>query len=197
MTFQLGDALPKRGNAVTKVVATAVFRAAGWRFEGALPNCPKFVMIGAPHTSNWDFPLAITALFAMGLHINWMGKHTFVDGPFAPLLHWLGGVSVDRRAPQGMVAQMVAEFEKRDKLVLGIAPEGTRSLVTRWKTGFYHIAHAAQVPIAPFSLDYGRKTIAFFEAVWPSGDMEKDMAHIRHLYDGVIGRHPHLFQNDA
>ncbi|MCA9971818.1 MAG: lysophospholipid acyltransferase family protein [Anaerolineales bacterium] len=197
MSSKLGDAVPQRGNAVSKAIAHALFRAAGWRFEGMLPNERKFVMIGAPHTSNWDFLLAVAAIFSLGLRVSWMGKHTFVQGPFEPILRWLGGVPVDRRAPQGMVGQIVEEFERRDELVIGIAPEGTRSQTKRWKTGFYHIARAANVPIAPFSLDYGRKVIAFFEPVWPSDDMEADLARIRQLYDGVRGRHPHLFQNEA
>lgn len=187
---ELGELVPQRGNAASKAIAYFLFRFFGWRFEGAIPNIPRCVFIGAPHTSNWDFPLAVLMIYSLGLRLSWLGKHTFVDGPFKPVLHWLGGIPVDRRASHGMVAQIVAEFAKREQFFLGISPEGTRSKVREWKTGFYRIAEGANVPIVPFALDYGRKVIWFGKSYWASGDIESDIAEIKLFYKGIIGKNP-------
>ncbi|MCA9958406.1 MAG: lysophospholipid acyltransferase family protein [Chloroflexota bacterium] len=187
---ELGDLVPQRGNAVSKAIARFLYRLFGWRFEGAIPNIPRCVFIGAPHTSNWDFPLALLMIFSLGLRLSWLGKHTFVDGPFKPVLHWLGGVPVDRRAPQGLVAQIIEEFNQREQLFLGISPEGTRSMVQQWKTGFYRIAEGANVPILSFTLDYGRKVIKFGNLFWVTGDIEADMVKLKGYFDGVVGKNP-------
>lgn len=183
-----GDAIPRRGNVLTKAIAWFWLFVFGWRFEGSIPNVDKAVVIAAPHTSNWDFLLAMAIIFAVGVDVKWLGKHTFVRGPFSGLLRWLGGISVDRRAPQGMVDQTVAEFSRRDRLLLGLAPEGTRRKVEKWKMGFYHIAQGAGVPILPVYFDYGRKVIGFGPLVTASGDVAADMEKIRAVYEGVIGR---------
>ncbi|MBE2201462.1 MAG: lysophospholipid acyltransferase family protein [Anaerolinea sp.] len=190
---ELGEFVPKRGNPVSKVIARSLLRLFGWRLEGEIPNIPRCVVIGAPHTSNWDFPLAILMIYALGLRISWLGKHTFVNGPFKLVLHWLGGIPVDRRAPQGLVAQIVTEFGQREQFFLGISPEGTRSKVPQWKTGFYHIAKGANVPIISFTLDYGRKAIKFGNLLWTSGDIDADMVKLKAYFDGVIGKNPHNY----
>lgn len=186
----LGDAVPKRGNFVTKAIARLLLFAFGWRFEGTVPNVAKAVAIAAPHTSGWDFLLGMAVVFAAGADIKWMGKHTFVRGPLSGVLRWLGGIPVDRRAPQGLVERSVAEFERRDKLILGLAPEGTRKKVERWKMGFYRIAEGAGVPILPVYFDYGRKVIGFGPLVMPSGDVAADLEKIGSVYEGVVGRNP-------
>jgi len=185
-----GNAIPKRGNILTKAIARFWLFVFGWRFEGKLPNVAKAVVIAAPHTSNWDFLLGMAVIFAVGADIKWLGKHTFVHGPFSGILRWLGGISVDRRAPQGMVGQTIAEFARRDKLLLGLAPEGTRKKVERWKMGFYYIAEGAGAPILPIYFDYGRKVVGFGQPVLPSGDVAADMEKIRSVYEGVTGRNP-------
>lgn len=184
------DTIPKRGNFLTKAIARFWLFVFGWRFEGDLPNVAKAVVIAAPHTSNWDFLLGMAVIFAVGVDIKWLGKHTFVRGPLSGILRWLGGIPVDRSVPQGMVGQTIAEFARRDKLLLGLAPEGTRKKVDRWKMGFYHIAQGAGVPILPVYFDYGRKVVGFSPLVIPSGDGAADMAKIGSVYEGVIGRNP-------
>lgn len=186
----LGEALPRRGNVFSRAVGTGILRAFGWRLEGTLPDVPKVLGIGAPHTSNWDFVFGIAAVLALGLRANWIGKHTLFRWPVGGLMRWLGGIPVDRTHAQGLVEQAVAMFDSRDRLVLGIAPEGTRKKVERWKTGFYHIAHGAGVPILPFYWDYRRKVLGFGPPLVPSGDLDADLERIYAFYTRVHGRHP-------
>ncbi|MFD2448683.1 lysophospholipid acyltransferase family protein [Vogesella fluminis] len=149
------------------------------------------MLIGAPHTSNWDFPLTLMFCFAARARIYWMGKHTLFSGPLGPLMRWLGGVAVDRRQSNSLVEQMVAEFNRREALVLTVPPEGTRSRVTEWKSGFYYIALGAGVPIALAYLDYPSKCGGILAMYQPSGDVAADMPQIRAFYRDVTGRHPH------
>jgi 1-acyl-sn-glycerol-3-phosphate acyltransferase len=174
-----------------------LMRLLGWRFAGSVPNLSKMVLVGAPHTSNWDFLLAMLALFALQVRVYWLGKHTFVNGPLKPLLRKLGGVAVDRRASSGVVAQVTTQFRERDQFLLGLAPEGTRSLVSHWRMGFFHIAQSAQVPILPVALDYGRKTIGIGEPVWPEVGETAVLAQLRAFYDGVQGKRPALFSVES
>ena len=168
-------------------------RLFGWRFEGTVPNLLKMVLIGAPHTSNWDFVLAMVVLFALRVRVYWLGKHTFVNSPLKPLLLWLGGVAVDRGAASGVVEQTAAQFEQRDQFLLGLAPEGTRSLVKRWKMGFFYIARAANVPIIPVGLDYGRKVIKLGAPIWTDVGETAVLAQLKTFYSDVQAKHPHEF----
>ncbi len=194
MTFpHIGDAVPKRGGKLIKALVRKLFKLWGWQYEGSFPDVPKMVIVGAPHTSNWDFFLAMAIMFTLGIRMSWLAKHTFVDGPLGPILRWLGGISVDRRSSSGLVSQIVAAYERRDELLLAVSPEGTRSKVHRWKTGFYYIALGAHVPILPVVADYGRKVVRLADPVWPSGDLEADMAQIKANYEGVAGKNPTKF----
>jgi 1-acyl-sn-glycerol-3-phosphate acyltransferase len=192
----LGDDIPRWGNWASRALGRGLLRLLGWRFAGTVPNLPKIVLIGAPHTSNWDFPLAMVAVFAVQARVHWLGKHTFVNGPLKPLLLWLGGVPVDRRAAHGMVAQTAVQFQESDQFLLGLSPEGARRLVPRWKMGFFYIAQAANVPIVPVSLDYGRKLIGIGEPIWTDGGQSAVLAHLRHFYADVQGKHPAFFSTD-
>jgi 1-acyl-sn-glycerol-3-phosphate acyltransferase len=187
------DQLPRRGNRFSKALAIFIFRLFGWQVQGALPNVPKMVIIGAPHTSNWDFPLAMTFIFYLGVRFNWMAKKEFFVAPFARIWHWLGGVPIDRQAGGGVVGQMVEAIQERAKIVLAIAPEGTRSKVARWRTGFYHIAHNANIPIVPVLADYGRKILTITEPFVPTGDVEADMPLIQARYQGIMGKYRDQF----
>ncbi len=193
----LGEAIPQWGNRFTRKIARGLLRLAGWRFEGSVPNLPKMVLIAAPHTSNWDFVLAMVVLFALQVRVYWLGKHTFVNGPLKPLLRWLGGVAVDRRAAFGVVGQTVDEIQRREQFLLGLAPEGTRRLVHHWKMGFFFIAQAANVPIVPVALDYGRKTVAIGEPINPEGGETAVIAQLRTFYEGVRGKYPDQFSVDS
>ena len=185
--------LPLRGNRFSRAVAAFFFRLFGWQVAGTLPNLPKMIIIGAPHTSNWDFPLAMNLIFYLGVHLNWMAKKEFFTAPVSRLWHWLGGVPIDRKAANGTVGQTVEAIQQRAKIVLAIAPEGTRSKVARWRTGFYHIAHNANIPIVPVLVDYGRKTLTITEPFIPTGDVESDLPLLKARFQGIIGRNRDQF----
>lgn len=163
-------------------------RWAGWSFEGAIPNVAKAVVIVAPHTSNWDFFIGVAAMFALGLRVVFLGKHTLFRWPLGMVMRWLGGVPVDRRTSKGVVQQTVRLFETDDRVILALSPEGTRSEVDRWRTGFYHVAHGAGVPVIPVSLDWGRKTIRIGGAVATTGDLAADLAVFKDFFLGSTGR---------
>ena len=165
-------------------------RLTGWDFEGALPNEPKFVVIVAPHTSNWEFPLGVAVLFTLGFRVSFLGKHTIFKWPLGPVMRWLGGIPVERSVSRDRVAEAVAAFNTAEKLVLVIAPEGTRKLVPRWKSGFYHVAHGAHVPIVPVFFDFRRKMVGLGPPFTTTGDHDGDIAHIKEFFRGVTARHP-------
>jgi 1-acyl-sn-glycerol-3-phosphate acyltransferase len=174
-------------------VALAIFRWRGWRLEGTLPPLKKYVIIGAPHTSNWDFPLALGLAFSYHVPMYWMGKHTLFRWPVGGLMRWLGGIAVNRSASQNLVAQSVAAMQNSASLVLAIPPEGTRSRVRYWKTGFYHIAQQANVPIVLAFLDFKNKVAGFGPTFTPTGDLEQDLQTIQAFYAPFQGKHPHQF----
>jgi len=155
-----------------------------------MPNLRKFVLIVAPHTSNWDFPVGMSAKLALGLSAIWLGKHTLFRFGFGIILRALGGIPVDRSAKNDVVQQVSGEFAKRGQLVLALAPEGTRKRVERWRTGFYHIAHAARVPIVPVALDWELRAIRILAPFVTTGDVEGDIAKLRQLFEGLKGRRP-------
>jgi 1-acyl-sn-glycerol-3-phosphate acyltransferase len=183
---QLPDALPQRGNAVSKGVARALFRLWGWRVEGEFPPVPKMVAIVAPHTSNWDFIVGIAAVFALGLRPRYLGKHTLFNPWIGWLMRWLGGIPVVREAPQGLVAQAVDAIERIPKIFLAITPQGTRK-GTQWKSGFYRIACDARVPILPIIFDGPHRRIRVLPPFTPSGDYETDLPKLLALYEGFQG----------
>jgi 1-acyl-sn-glycerol-3-phosphate acyltransferase len=172
------------------LVGRAFLSLAGWKAEGQLPAGGKGVLIAAPHTSGWDLPFMLATAWVLRVDIRWMGKHTLFAGFRGPIMRWLGGIPVDRRAPHGVVAQIAARFAAADTLFLAIAPAGTRSRVPRWHSGFYHIAHAAEVPIVCGFLDYGRKIGGVGPAFVPTGDIRADMDRIRAFYADMKGYHP-------
>ncbi|MCP5077864.1 MAG: acyltransferase [Psychromonas sp.] len=187
---KLGNQVPQKNNPVTKAIGKLVFLVTGWRIEGELPNIPKFVALGGPHTSNWDFIYAMSFIFVVGLKAYWMGKHTLFKWPYGIVMRALGGIPIDRHAPHGVVAQMVDEFKQRDKLAILVPPEGTRKKVKKWKTGFYFIAKGADVPILPAYLDYERKMVGFGDPIIPGDNVEADIAKIQSFYKNIPGKYP-------
>lgn len=165
----------------------------GWKLEGAKPPFKKYVILAAPHTSNWDVPLMLSMSYIYGIRVSWIGKHSLFKGPLGPFMRWIGGVPVDRRARHNAVQQMVDEFARRDELCILITPEGTRSRAEYWKSGFYRIAEGADVPIVLGLLDFKRKVGGLFEAVHPSGDIKADMDQIRAFYRDASGKYPANF----
>jgi 1-acyl-sn-glycerol-3-phosphate acyltransferase len=171
-------------------LAMAVLKISGWRKEGQVPDFPKFVAISAPHTSNWDLLFALLLAFAFDIKISFMGKNSLFRPPFGALFKWLGGIPIDRGKPTGMVEKSIEAFHANEKMILVIAPEGTRTRAARWRSGFYHIARGAQVPIVLAYLDYGRKAGGIGPAIIPTGDIEGDMKQIRTFYAHITPKHP-------
>ena len=159
----------------------------GWKARGEELEHQRFVLIGAPHTSNWDFPLMLMVVLRLRLRVYWMGKHTLFPLPFGWLMKWLGGIPVNRSASHNVVNETVRQYRENDELVILIPPEGTRSKVDHWKTGFYHIANNAGVPILLGYVDAENKEAGFADLFTPTGDLEKDMAEIRAFYANKKG----------
>lgn len=188
----LGDALPRSGGPVSRAVGRALLAALGWRVAGTLPDIPKGVIIVAPHTTNWDFVVGIAAKFALGLRASWLGKHTLFRPPFGAFMRWLGGIPVVRSSSHDVVAQSVERFAERDRLMLGISPEGTRKAVEKWRSGFYYIARGAGVPIIPVAFDWSRHTLVVGPAVTPGDDMEADLRALGAFFAPARGRRGEL-----
>lgn len=150
------------------------------------------VLIVAPHTSAWDLVVGLAAKLALRLDVHYLAKHTLFRWPLGGLLRDTGAIPVDRSSHHGVVEQMRREFASREHLLLALAPEGTRHRVEEWKSGFYHIAEEAEVPIVPVALDYGRRRISIGSPLEPSGDREKDVRTLQAFYTGVTACHPEL-----
>jgi len=162
----------------------------GWRKSGQVPKLPKFVLIAAPHTSNWDFPVTLAIVFAFRMQLHWLGKESLFRWPFGILFRWLGGIPVNRSKSTDMVAQTIQTFKEKARLVMMLAPEGTRKKVRYWKTGFYHIATGANVPIVMGFLDYAKKAGGIGPILMPTGNIESDMEKIRAFYENIKGKVP-------
>ena len=163
-------------------IARLLLRITGWKVVGAVPAANRFVLIGAPHTSNWDFVLMLMAVLDAKLAVHWMGKHTLFPKPIAGFVYWLGGVPIDRRRTNNTVAQMVERFQGVDEWILLIPPEGTRAQVERWKSGFYHIAVGAGVPIVLGFINASKKELGFGPLFQPTGDFAVDLPQIQQFY---------------
>ena len=166
-----------------------MLRLGGWRVVGEFPDLPRVVLIGAPHSSNWDGIWGFAAKLALGLDIRILGKHQLFWGPLGPLMRALGIIAINRGAASGVVGQMAQQFRGADRFWLGIAPEGTREPVARWKTGFWKIAHAAQVPVLPVYFHYPDRVIGIGPPFATSHDMEADLVRLREWYRPWQGKH--------
>lgn len=175
---------------IVRWLSIFIFKVSGWRAEGDLPDVPKFVLIAAPHTSNWDLPLMLSLGFILRAKIYWMGKDALFQKPFGFIMEWLGGIPIDRSRSNDVVKQSIEEFQKSDQLILAVPPSGTRKKVVHWKTGFYYIAKGAEVPIALGYIDYRRKAGGIHRLVYPTGNIESDMALITEFYSTVTGKYP-------
>jgi 1-acyl-sn-glycerol-3-phosphate acyltransferase len=171
-------------------LARLLLRMIGWRVVGALPALQKYVLIGAPHTSNWDFPLMLLAVLKVGMDVHWLGKSALFPWPFAGFMRWLGGIAVDRSKTNNLVDQLITLYGQRDELVLIIPPEGTRAKVEHWKTGFYYVALGAGVPILLGFIDRSRKELGFGPLFYPTGDYAADLVVIREFYRDKHGVRP-------
>lgn len=171
-------------------ISAWIYKLIGWTAEAEYPDTRKYVLIVAPHTSNWDFPLGMLAARILRLKVHYLGKHTLFEGPFGWFFKALGGIPVRRDRVYNMSQQMAERFAAADELVLAIAPEGTRKHTDHWKMGFYHIARAAKVPVVMAYLDYGNKKVRMGGAFHPGEDMEAALETVRQFFSGVRGRYP-------
>ncbi len=170
----------------------ALYRRHGWTAVGEIPEPRRFVLIAAPHTSNWDFPYFLGLTQDIGIRPHFMGKKSLFRWPMGGFMRSMGGVEIDRTKSANVVDQMVAEFAHRAEFILTIAPEGTRGATKKWKTGFYQIAMAAKVPLVVGMMDYGRKTGGLGPTIWPTGDYRADMAKVLESYKDCIPKNPRL-----
>lgn len=184
----LGPAVPRSGGALTRALARGILRLAGWRVAGEVPNEPKMVLVGAPHTSMLDFVLTKLTAASLGARLSWVGKQQLFRPPFAALLRWLGGIPVDRQAAHGFVETMVAEFRRRDGLLLAIMAEGTRAAPGQWRSGFFYIAQGADVPMLLVAFDYGRRTMRLGPALRARGTFESELPRIQLHFQDIRGR---------
>ncbi len=182
---------PRQGNAFSAWLGRSVLKLLGWRFEGQWQDDPKMVITVAPHTSNWDFVIGIAVVFCLRLNISFFGKHSIFIPPFDFFLRRWGGIPIDRTKKHGVVAQIIDEIESRDSMLLCLAPEGTRSKVVPWKTGFLHIAAQAKVPVFMIGLDYKKKSIVLGPKFMPSENIPLEIQKVYEFYARVHAKFPH------
>ena len=174
-------------------LARGFLRITGWKLEGVKPDAPRFVLVAAPHTSNWDLPYMLALSLACDIKLHWMGKHTLFKPPLGWLLRPLGGIPVVRHRTGNLVGQLVTRFKESESLALVVPAEATRSRAPHWKSGFYYIARAADVPVLLGFLDYSRKRGGFGPALELTGDVSSDMDEIRSFYADKVPKYPDLF----
>jgi 1-acyl-sn-glycerol-3-phosphate acyltransferase len=165
-----------------------LLRAAGWRIQGVPPDLPKYIVVAAPHTTNWDFVIMLCLVLAFQVPIHWLGKHTIFRKPFGAIFVRLGGIAIDRSKASNSVEQMVQTFAARDRFVLTISPEGSRKQVGRWKSGFYHIAKGAGVPLLLVSVHYPQRLVTIRPPFYPTEDAAADAEQIAAFFAPAMGK---------
>ncbi len=185
-------------NTIVRALSITFLRVTGWKVTGSLPTeHSKYVLIAAPHTSNWDLPYTLMVAFSLRLHIYWMGKQSIFNPPFRHLMMWLGGIPVNRAAASNLVAASAEAIKNADRPVqLVVPPEGTRSKSRYWKTGFYYIALSANVPIIMAYMDYEKKISGLGPILYPSGDIDADMKIIKAFYAPFKGKNAMQFDGE-
>ena len=171
-------------------LARFFMRLFGWHVDGKLPDIPKFILIGAPHTSNWDFVLFLGVVFTLRVNVHFMGKAELFRSPLGWFFRYCGGIPVDRKKSTGLVEQMVKASNESENFILTITPEGTRHQVVEWKRGFYHIAKEAGIPIVIAVVDGKHKTVRIGQVFHPTENIEADMKTIQGYFIGVVGINP-------
>ncbi|MEK6805146.1 MAG: lysophospholipid acyltransferase family protein [Pseudomonadota bacterium] len=190
---KIGEHVPRTHFRFAQWLARRLLRWAGWRLEVQLPDEPKMVVLAAPHTSNWDGYYAIVSMVALNLRLGLFVKHSMFRWPFRGLLNTLGAIPINRTAAGGLVGQTVQAFHDHPQLLIGLAPEGTRGRVQKWKRGFYLIALEAQVPIVCAYLDYQRRVTGIGLVLNPTGDYAADLEKIQAFYRTITPRRPENF----
>ena len=159
-----------------------ILNLVNWELIEKTPPEKKYVLIGAPHTSNWDWVFALLVMAGLGVRPRWVGKESLFRGIMGPIMRGLGGISVVRGARKNFVGQIIDVYDEREKLVIALAPEGTRKYVDHWKSGFYHIAQGARVPIAMGFVNYAERKCGIGGYFTPSGDLDKDIKTLQEFY---------------
>lgn len=162
----------------------------GWKIEGNLPDVPKMIAALAPHTASIDFLSVPILLVYFNVRPHWIAKKEMFKPPFGPFYYDLGGISVDREAPLQATKRIMKFIKQEEKVILCLAPEGTRYHTDHWKKGFYFIAHKTKIPIVFVKLNYAKRKITLRQAFYTTGDADADMAIIRPFYDDAVGYHP-------
>lgn len=178
-------------SSLAQAIARSVLRLMGWRTHVISPHTSRYVLIGAPHTSNWDFVFILLLMTVESIPIRWMGKDTLFRWPMGIFWRSFGAIPVNRRESTNMVDQVAAKFDEYDELIIGLSPEGTRKKASRWRTGFYYIALKADVPIVMAYIDYPNKVCGLGPSLKPTGDIQADFMIIRDFYSDIVGKHPH------
>lgn len=176
------DHLPRRHSRLMKWLGARVLGAMGWTSEGEVPNVPQFVACVAPHTSNWDVVICAGYMFREQLLLSFLAKHTLFFWPLSLLMRWLGAFPVNRGMAGGIVGGVIDRFAQEKKLIVALAPEGTRKAGSSFKAGFIHMALGAKVPILLVTLDNARKVVKIGELFTPTGDVEADLDRIAKYY---------------
>ena len=179
--------------AVSRWLGRTVLRVLGWRVEGQIPDLKRLLVIGAPHTSNWDFVLAMATILGLNLRMRWLAKHTIFKRGVVWFMEWLGGIPTDRTQPQAIVESVARLARKGKGVVIGITPEGTRKKALKWKTGFLRIAKTLDCPILMVAINFPTKTIVIGDLYHPSGDNNYDLVAIKQYYDQFQGIHKDQF----
>ena len=187
---ELGEQLPVRGNRLSKWLGRMLMHICRWHVEGEICQSPKFVVVMAPHTSWWDFTTNFGVLLALGLDASWFIATKYAKGGIGKLLGFVGAVPVERSERSDMVTQMANLFRSREKFILAIFPEGTRKPVSKWKSGFWHIAKQARVPVQLVTVDYAKRATIFGPVLETSDDMDKDILIMREYFKKVIAKRP-------
>jgi len=180
---------PRRCNPLAQLLGGLVLSVFGWQKAGQVPRAKNIVIIAAPHTTNWDFIFLLAAAYSFGISVNWLGKDSLFRSPLGPILRYLGGVPVDRSKRNNLVQSLSAQIEHGSGIALVIPPSGTRLKTEYWKSGFYRIAEAAQIPLVCGYLDYQKKEAGLGPAFLPS-DLSRDMNRIREFYEPIVGKYP-------
>jgi 1-acyl-sn-glycerol-3-phosphate acyltransferase len=168
----------------------ALYTRQKWTAINRVPDIRRCVVIAVPHTSNWDFVYIMGAKQVLNIPLSFVGKSSLFRWPLGRMMRDMGGIAVDRSKSRNFVDAMIAEFARGGDFMLTIAPEGTRGKVRKWKTGFYHIAMGANVPLVVGVMDYAKKEVGLVKAIWPTGNYANDMASVSEFYRTTTPRHP-------
>ena len=187
---QIPERLRGSRSKILRIIARFGINISGWTIRGNVPDEERIVIIAAPHTSNWDFILAMLAIFGLNIKVRWLGKHSIFKPGFKKFFEWLGGIPVYRDNPSSLIENVVNIVKKERSIVIAMTPEGTRKKVKRWKTGFLRIAKQTHSKILLISIDAPTKSIEIGNIFNPTGNSEEDLAYIQKYYSTFRGINP-------